>query len=928
MSASQNDNPVGKCIRSLVTPSTTTLLVNHKPETRTVEHLPSMSRRRLAPRSTTVARLMRRVFVYARHSTDKQDKSEERQIHDCKTYLKRRKLDFLRSFSDRGLSGTGMALRVELQAMMAAARRKECDIILVEDIDRLSRSLPDLMTIFYELKLLGIELHDIQTGKLDLIHVVIRGYMGEEGRVRFLGLGKAGKQNAVRNGKLMNKVHYGYRRHPDPDLKGVHLIDEEAAKHLIWIYRSVADGMSAGAVARKLTGDGVLPPEQRYRINRGGKVLKVKPWLPGTVMKLVRSHMPLGMVSWGKTVPVYDSTLRIRTGYEPTEEATWIIMEHKDLRIVDDELWTRANLRLSSLAYPGAQAGTRYLLTKKAHCSCGALLNVVGDENQVRYVCSDRRLRGPSACSNHRMPRVAWVERAVVERVMETVLHPTKIDGYVKDFKAEVVALLDRDVRRRKEIERRQVEIDNLQLKSFTDEATEGLAESRKVRIREALEQESDDLYKEMSDLRQPADFMLAVAALESVVDDLDRVLDEIPFRPVDAEGIAMAQAIRDAIGKVVVHQPDSDGWMKVTIEIDYLQSLRGPDEKADGIADALGRTTLETGFDIFELRRAEREARVEDGAAGLNKAADGRHDLEKRDWAVVAPFLDTTGSRVVDTIEPRLVVNGMFALAKEKGTIAQIPSRYGDPIAFRRAVKRLVYSGKWDAAVAALRRAGAACLQGARLKLFDTTDFPRRNAGVRPQDDVAGRDRARLLELAAKEPEGDPVRLRYEFVAMVLEGAPIGASAKTLGLSVSSGYHHWDNYKGGGIEALRRKEGWFKATLATKAQIGKLRAIAETGVDPDDEDAWLTYPILCRVCEERFGVVYSRGGMIQLARREGFLLAAYVARARRRKNLPVELPPLPKPRRVLSTVRKGTPASKKARRDAAKAAARGGRSP
>ncbi len=79
-----------------------------------------------------------RVAIYARVSTTEQDPSL--QLDELTHYAEARHLLVVGTFVDQGISGA-RAQRPELDAMMAAAKRRQFDALLVWKLDRLARSV-------------------------------------------------------------------------------------------------------------------------------------------------------------------------------------------------------------------------------------------------------------------------------------------------------------------------------------------------------------------------------------------------------------------------------------------------------------------------------------------------------------------------------------------------------------------------------------------------------------------------------------------------------------------------------------------------------------------------------------------------------------------------------------------------------------------
>ena len=96
-----------------------------------------------------------RVAIYARVSTTDQDPSL--QLDELTHYADARGLDLVGTYLDQGVSG-GRSQRPKLDALMAAARKRQFDALLVWRLDRLARSVRHLTTVAGELEALGIDL--------------------------------------------------------------------------------------------------------------------------------------------------------------------------------------------------------------------------------------------------------------------------------------------------------------------------------------------------------------------------------------------------------------------------------------------------------------------------------------------------------------------------------------------------------------------------------------------------------------------------------------------------------------------------------------------------------------------------------------------------------------------------------------------------
>ncbi len=114
-----------------------------------------------APPRTCRMRVYVRAAVYARVSTrDKQDTAT--QLYPLRDYAEKNGHTVVHEWVDIGFSGSKHS-RPGLDAMMAAARRREFDVLIVARFDRFGRSVSHLVRSLEEFNALGI--HFISIGE-------------------------------------------------------------------------------------------------------------------------------------------------------------------------------------------------------------------------------------------------------------------------------------------------------------------------------------------------------------------------------------------------------------------------------------------------------------------------------------------------------------------------------------------------------------------------------------------------------------------------------------------------------------------------------------------------------------------------------------------------------------------------------------------
>src|SRR5467141_4474043 len=106
---------------------------------------------------------MKRVAIYLRVSTSKQDTDNQRR--ELEAMAARSGWDIVKTYEDAGISGAkGRDKRPGLDAMMKAVNAKEFQMVAAWSVDRLGRSLTDLLAILQALHDKGVDLFLHQQG--------------------------------------------------------------------------------------------------------------------------------------------------------------------------------------------------------------------------------------------------------------------------------------------------------------------------------------------------------------------------------------------------------------------------------------------------------------------------------------------------------------------------------------------------------------------------------------------------------------------------------------------------------------------------------------------------------------------------------------------------------------------------------------------
>lgn len=107
--------------------------------------------------------MTKRVAIYARVSTDGQ--SVDNQLGELQAVAKRHAWNVVAIFIDRGISGAkGRDKRPDFDKLLKGVARKDFDMVASWSVDRLGRSLQNLVEFLGELKGKGVDLYLHQQG--------------------------------------------------------------------------------------------------------------------------------------------------------------------------------------------------------------------------------------------------------------------------------------------------------------------------------------------------------------------------------------------------------------------------------------------------------------------------------------------------------------------------------------------------------------------------------------------------------------------------------------------------------------------------------------------------------------------------------------------------------------------------------------------
>ncbi len=154
--------------------------------------------------------MAKRAAIYVRVSTDKQ--TVENQIRELRQIAERRGWKIIETYQDAGVSGAKARNgRPGLQRMLKDAQRRHSDVVMAWAIDRLGRSLIDLLGIIQALEACGVDLYLHQqsndtTTPAGKLMFQVTGAFAEFERSMIRQRVNAGLKRAVKAGKTLGSA--------------------------------------------------------------------------------------------------------------------------------------------------------------------------------------------------------------------------------------------------------------------------------------------------------------------------------------------------------------------------------------------------------------------------------------------------------------------------------------------------------------------------------------------------------------------------------------------------------------------------------------------------------------------------------------------------------------------------------------------------
>jgi DNA invertase Pin-like site-specific DNA recombinase len=208
----------------------------------------------------------RRTAAYARVSTDSEEQltSYEAQVDYYTKYIKERAdWEFVRVYTDEGISATNTKKRDGFKQMIADALDGKIDLIITKSVSRFARNTVDSLVTVRQLKEKGVEVYfekeNIYTldSKGELLITIMSSLAQEESHSISENV-TWGQRKRMADGKvsLPYRQFLGYEKGKD----GLPRIVESEAEFVRMIFRLFMEGKTPSAIAKQLASQGIPSP--------------------------------------------------------------------------------------------------------------------------------------------------------------------------------------------------------------------------------------------------------------------------------------------------------------------------------------------------------------------------------------------------------------------------------------------------------------------------------------------------------------------------------------------------------------------------------------------------------------------------------------------------------------------------------------------
>ncbi|MCL2070834.1 MAG: recombinase family protein [Oscillospiraceae bacterium] len=312
-----------------------------------------------------------RAVAYARYSTDKQtENSIDTQLNAINDYCAANSITIISTFVDMAMSGTNTE-RPDFQRMLAGAKSKQFEAVIIYDISRASRDLADWLNFrklmqSYNIKVISTTQN---LGSIDnpdtFLTETITAALGQHMVLQTRQKSIAGTAEKAKQGVFLG----GYAPLGYDIVDGKYIVNDHEAKAVRTIFSMYAMGDSYADIFAKLAEGG-------YKGRRGATIGKTG------LHAILKQERYIGTYTWNKHKMKYFGKW---AGGEKNPNAVRI--ENAIPAIIDYDTWERVQKRMNNNKRNASNtAKHEYLLSGLVECGkCGASFTGRASTNKKGY---------------------------------------------------------------------------------------------------------------------------------------------------------------------------------------------------------------------------------------------------------------------------------------------------------------------------------------------------------------------------------------------------------------------------------------------------------------------------------------------------------------------------------------------------------------
>jgi DNA invertase Pin-like site-specific DNA recombinase len=513
-----------------------------------------------------------RAAIYARFSSEQQnERSCQDQIDMCRVWAERQGLAVVDTFRDEAISGASTINRLGLAQLLRAAKLGQFNVLVCEDLDRISRKQADLHRIRDELTFLGISIMTVSDGIVTAMSAGLKGLMSEMFLTDLANKTRRGLRARVSAGASGGGKSYGYDTVPGKP--GEHTINQREAAIVLRIFKEYLGGTAPRSIAGRLNADRIAGP-------RGGK------WNSSTINGsksrqngILQNRLYVGEIVWNRQRFIKDPASGKRVS-RPNPESEWMRVNAPELTIVPLDLFDAVAARKETRTFVKTPAPMKpkHLLSGLIKCGCcGASYTVIGRD---RLGCAGFRER--KDCTNNRTVERSHIEGRVLKALQERLANADMMSEYVKAYHEERRAFAAAARADRGGKERRLGELTR-GIKRIVDMLVDGTASTALMARLSEMEAEQENIHEELAaadaDESTVALHPAAANRYRQIVSDLQAHLDGMQD---GAPSTAVLEQAQKLIDRVVITPRNSKEPVDLTVYGLLAELFIGPSGHPD----------------------------------------------------------------------------------------------------------------------------------------------------------------------------------------------------------------------------------------------------------------------------------------------------------------------------------------------------------